>query len=300
MGILNGNSICRSLCEKSLVHAITGNVERNKNRTDVHLYIDGPILLYCGNIKSNQVDLHKSINIIFGKLSKIISTVQNVYNVVAVKIFFDGEAPKEKAERQQQRLERKSDYNIQNIKYSFLRSIKSYWNNIPLLIQELTKGEAEMEMYKQRQDATVVYTKDTDMFTIAYGYEGAGEFIFCQERTSQTIHTYYFYDMKKFVIDGLSKETFAMLMGFVGTDYTESRLTRTQVENIFSGFEERQLESIQDCNLTAIENFLQTSSQYLLSCKGVRESRKYHKIKERAYLESIIWYINYIKYGVFS
>jgi len=300
MGILNGNSICRSLCNKSLVYAITGTVEYRENRPDVHLYIDGPILLYCGNIKSARVDVQKSIYIIFGKLSKIISTVQSVYNVLGVRIYFDGEAPKEKAERQQQRLERKSDYNIQTIKNRFKGSLTPFWNGIPLLIRDLVKGEAEMEMYRQRQDScgTVVYTKDTDMFTIAYGHEGESDFIFCQERTSQNIHTYYFYDMKKFTIDGLSRETFAMLMGFVGTDYTESRLTRTQVENIFGGFENKKIQSLPDCNITTsdIENFLNN----LQFCKGVRESKKYHKIREGTYLELILWYINYIRYGDFS
>lgn len=315
MGILNGNVICEALCAKSLICSVptVGIPPEVDSKSPVNLYIDGPILLYSGNITTNYQ--MNPLIIIEKKLRKIISVVNSRYTVLSVFIFFDGSAPREKAPRQLQRANRNSTYNIQEVKANFCKRFeRNCDSNPPIIINNLLNGEAEMEMYRMRDKSanSVIYTKDTDMFTIAYGHSGIDDVIFCQERivcgSCPVEKVYAFFDMRKFCYPGISCEVFTCLMGFVGTDYTETRLSLTQIKCILHYC---------DTNSTSIFNVISNNEPnieqlYLLvdniklffqrqknegNKERITESRKYGIIRDPEYLQTILWYINYIKYG---
>lgn len=301
MGILNGNEICEELCNRSLLYSIPSETKPDEPKPDANLYIDGPILLYCGNIQSEDIGISVSLGIINSKLKKIKSIVSTYYNVIGVHVFFDGEAPPEKAHRQAQRASRNSRFNVQEVKKAFC----AFGHSPSIAINKLEKGEAEMEMYKMRnkQTTSVIYTKDTDMFTIAYGHSTTDDVIYCQERVVGGERMYKFYDMRKFFYPNITPEVFSALMAFAGTDYTETRLSLTQIKCILSESDslplnvisvDPKIEEIHQL-VHVIDNFFRT--RHYKGRDGVTESRKYKFIREEEYLKIVWWYVRYIKYG---
>lgn len=310
MGIVNGNGICQALCAKSFLFSVstTGVPVQHEPKVDANLYIDGPILLYCGNVNAKLNPNTNPQHIINKKLKKIIDVVKSRYNVLETHVFFDGEAPPEKAHRQMQRASRGSNYDIQKIKREFCE----YNRFKSIYINDLFKGEAEMEMYRLRNTKTtsIIYTKDTDMFTIAYGHSTPDDVIFCQERivSAGGSKVYSFFDMRKFCYDAMPREVFYAMMAFAGTDYTETRLSSTQIKCIFENMEQNQ-PTISLSNIISddpkkddisvlvdvIREFLRNHGHGQRS--SVCESRKYTLIKESDYLEVVLWYVRYIKYG---
>lgn len=304
MGITDGNIICEPLCERALL----ASASHEEILTNVSLYIDGLILLYCGNVKfsSDECSLKRSLAIVRQKLRKIISSVQKRFNVLNVTIFFDGEAPIQKLDTKKKRRSRGSTYDIQKIKNEFLNETHIYRrymaSPIEIQIKNLIMGEAEMEMYRLMDGDTVLYTKDTDMFTIAYGHDiKRGKCFFCQEKITDGKNEFYFYEMDKFFYTGVSKETFTAIMAFAGTDYSESRLSLTQIKCILSGFDScisPILPPLPLLTMNDLENFVNDIKAFLTFEKyqgaKIRDSQKYDKITDPEYLRRVYWYIQYI------
>lgn len=308
MGITNGNQICQKLCEKSLLFSVPaiGVPVEYEPKPNANLYIDGPILLYCGNIVSKE--FKDPMLIIQNKLRKIVSVVASRYNILSVSVFFDGDAPPEKAKRQQQRASRVSDknnFNIQKVKQEFCEK-RHYF---PIRIQNLRKGEAEMEMYRSRdtESTSIIYTKDTDMFTIAYGHSALDDVIYCQERncpSDKTLKVYSFFDMRKFKDEFVPGVVFSALMALAGTDYTDTRLSLTQIECILENADLLQLNDVisDDPNIDEIYTLVDKIQGFLSARKWERRaivsaSRKYSLIREADYLKVVLWYVRYIKNG---
>lgn len=320
MGILYGNDICEALCAKSLLFSVPAAGPSIKYepiysgtdpRPDANLYIDGPILLYCGNVKKRDDasdDIAHSLLIIKLKLKKIISVVATRFNIVGVHVFFDGDAPPEKAPRQAQRAMRASTYNIQEIKRAFC----AYNHFPPIAINNLRHGEAEMEMYRMRDTRTtsVIYTKDTDMFTIAYGHSAEDDVIYCQERKLGDKNMYRFFDMRKFHYASIPKAVFSALMALVGTDYTETRLSLTQIKCLLEDYgndENPNITSLLNVisddpkieEISALVDIIVRYFQWRRNERrgGFSHSQKYRCIKESEYLQIVLWYVRYIKNG---
>lgn len=297
MGITGGNSLTSDLCSKALILQVrethnqceVENFQLNPDeKRDVHLYIDGPILIYAGNIKGKTEN--ESVFIVLAKLKKILKLVRQYYKVSKVKIFFDGSAPREKLGRQNKN---RQLYNFQNIKAEFLKRLQNteFFDSIVLLSDG---EEAERLIFMSRPEGclTIGYTKDTDLFGIAYNSEN---FIFLQELRKGRDRLYKFYDMSKFKYDSLTKETFIMLMAFAGSDYTVSRLSETQIHSILNGFKNNQLENLKSRTIESINTFIDQIDLYMLHYKGrIGVSRQYDSIREAVYLKSILWYISYI------
>jgi hypothetical protein len=231
--------------------------------------------------------------------------VASRYNILGVHVFFDGDAPPEKAKRQQQRASRASNYNIQKVKKDFC----SREHFPPIAINNLCKGEAEMEMYRMRdkQATSIIYTKDTDMFTIAYGHSEADDVIYCQERccpSDKKTKVYSFFDMRKFQYESVPGVVFSALMALAGTDYTETRLSLTQVKCILDNTTLLPLNNVMsdDPNFIEICDLIDVIYAFLSGRRWERRttvsaSRKYSLIKEPDYLKIVLWYVRYIKYG---
>lgn len=297
MGVLNGNELCKELCEKSKLPETA-----TCNKPIAHLLIDGPILLYCGNVPKppswNCTETKFALYIIRKKIDCIIEIVKTYYDITHTKIFFDGEAPKEKAPIQNQRAQRISTYNIQEIKKEFCEQFRTGG----FTIINLTKGEAEMEMYRQRDVnvTNIIYTKDTDLFTIAYKHSGIDDVIYYQERCINQTKVHRFFDMRKFYYEHIPKDVFSALMALAGTDYTDTRLSLTQLGCILNENAVLSFENISDDpNIDDIQNIIDKITDYFQSKPkhGSHHAKRYNLITEHEYLEKILWYVRYIKYG---
>jgi hypothetical protein len=302
MGISRGNIICQALGAKSLLFSVSGigvPVEYEP-KTDANLYIDGLLLLYSAKIVSNV----EPMLIIQNKLRKIISVVASRYNILDVHVFFDGDAPPEKAETQKKRANRASNFNfnIHKVKQDFCNRI----HFPPISINNLRRGEAEMEMYRLRDTraTSIMYTKDTDFFTIAYGHTAPDDVVYCQERGCVKQREYNFFDMRKFKHESIPGVVFSTLMALAGTDYTETRLSLTQVKCILNNAHVLALGDAvsDDPTIEEISNLINVICEFLSNRRYERrtvvsKARNYSLIKEAEYLKVVLWYVRYIKYG---
>lgn len=298
MGINRGNQVCANLCALSLIKQPPTQRER------AILYIDGPILLYCGNVTTKYVVPYdrnqRSICIVQRKLWKIRHEVSQYYQIDQIRIYFDGNAPKEKAFVQLQRASRRSNYDLVAIKELFIRSMGNFKDYISFI--QLENGESEMEIYKQRDvtKKSIVYTKDTDFFTIAYGHDAPDDVIFCQEKEKKL----NFYDMRRFRYKSLSKYGFHLLMALLGTDYTDNRLSPTQTQyvlNYFSSLDTDENTFNDEYTIDGVTNSIKIICDLLNGSQQVRNikpCRDYSLIMEIQYVDSILRYLKYIKHGM--
>ena len=299
MGIVSGNEICKTLRATAKV------VDNKKEIGQCTLHIDGPILVFCGNIKNPRID---SNIIVRAKLKKVCSQLLRVFNITKVILWFDGRAPLEKTSTQLKRAARRSSYDAAAVKSKLFE----YFTNSSLTVDgvilktnciQLERGEAECEMYVQRnRDAnSILYTKDTDIYSIAYKHvpESKKDNVFvCVDISSKTQNGLEIYDMSKFQYPHISRNIFRLCMALRGTDYTESVFTPTMLAAIFNSpdimfaeYESSLLES-HECVVSTLEFLTQTitslQSRYRICV---------HKVQTPD-VARLYWYINYCGRGI--
>jgi hypothetical protein len=115
--------------------------------------------------------------------------------------------------------------------------------------------------------------------------------------------------MKKFRYDSLSKFGFSLLMSLLGTDYTDNRLSPSQVSYILSRFEAGTARIFEEedrfdyttCGINSAIDSLISILKYDVSDlprSQIRECRNFSHIKQSAYVDSILWYLKYIRDGL--
>jgi hypothetical protein len=251
MGILNGNVLCTSLRENSTVPFTKFELG------DTILYIDGPILLFSGNISPQYklISEQHKLYCIKSKLRRIVEFVSAKFAVSKVLIVFDGIAPKEKASTQKSRAKRiNNEFNPTEMKAAFYNYMLIHQMKIPHEIIQLEYGEAESYIYFHRDLArnSVMYTKDTDFYVLAYKHQQLQEHdnvFMCNDiKTCLEI-----YCMADFYYSKLSALGFRLIMALSGSDYTKSRFTPSMVSVLFDVFADINKNHVELCNTFNIQ-----------------------------------------------
>jgi len=248
MGITNANSLCKQLLNNS-------QVLQREYINEFILYIDGPILVFSGlrkdslqsQIVSETVKLIKK-NIII-KFNSIIKRIAIYGKLMKIIIVFDGKAPRMKLQTQEKRNAIYTETLRQIIKLTFA-DITEYFKNLSLCIDDRKieivvenpmVGEAESIIYKKRDPkySSVLFTKDTDLYAIAYGHANNKKkstdnvYIYNDSLLEKNGNYWPLFNMEKFKCK-LNAFSFRLLMTLAGTDFNESIFTNTMLSGIFS------------------------------------------------------------------
>ncbi|MCJ7482404.1 MAG: hypothetical protein MUO31_05500 [Thermodesulfovibrionales bacterium] len=201
------------------------------------LYIDGPILMFSGNVKNvlqNSCMEQNCRNVCMLATKKydcIVNQCKRVCQLSRVVVAFDGDAPAMKCSTQQlRRLNFRFNVDMRDVRQMLSKSLKSQNRSIPAEILNLNRGEAEFYIYQSRDTSTssLLYTKDTDLYAIAYAH--------VQQTPVDNVFFYTgpsdkpcMYDMSKFRSDSVDKTTFRLLMSLSGTDFNSHIFTKSMI-----------------------------------------------------------------------
>jgi hypothetical protein len=245
MGILNGNKLCNILMEKS--NRIDGGNESQSN--DMNLYVDGEILIRSGLAKNThraQSDDHLMDILIYNfksKLKSICELSTKFGKLCEIYIIFDGKSPKLKSKCQARRKAAAAiQHTVRYINFEVARnSLNQYFVNykstLPhgAIIRKECRvvnavGEAEDHIYKNRDRTrmSVLYTKDTDLYAIAYGHvpETLNDQVFFINGTNSNV-----YDMSNFTCD-LDRSVFRLILTLSGTDFNSGIFTESMLSTL--------------------------------------------------------------------
>lgn len=172
---------------------ILQNGTYHRGATNVDINVDGELILHKGNISKNTYELGKSEKLMaflafqflmnsISKIEKHISgsrpQVTFTYNV-----YMDGIRTLGKEKRANRH--RYPTLNITSLRTNFKKEVQKWnesflenkpikWRSIgPINLIQLEKGEAELQMYLQRNrssELTILLTNDSDMLPICYGH----------------------------------------------------------------------------------------------------------------------------------
>jgi hypothetical protein len=312
MGIIKGNELCAELRKESL---LTGSPMQ-----EAILYVDGLILLFCGNViradNPNIPAIDRALMIVNAKLMRLYNTLQKKFIIKKIIIVFDGIAPKEKQKTQQKRRQNSTSmvYNIDELKDEFTNRYKNSKIFDTQIEVRQCEGEAELCIYLKRDVKfnSIIYTKDTDFFMIGYSHvpKCSTDYVYmCNEIISRShstkrINTLEIYDMSKFVLKNLSREWFQLIMALCGTDYTRTIFTTTMTKEL--------LQKIKDSQINGTDFFagLNVPSNYDRHKIGdklftylniLKLSTKHRECANRQIsnddIENLLWYLNYLNVG---
>lgn len=169
-------------------------------------------------------------------------------------------APIEKRSVQEERKKKPIHINYDELKSALIKRITSI-NDIPIVYLTPEYGEAELCMFLNRDIYlnSVFYTKDSDIFTIAYQHVPicSTDLVWvCMDQlieSGQKERELNFYDMTKFYYIHLPKPVFLFVIGNCGTDFTRSFYTATMIDALL------QFENC--CTLTFIEKITQLATE---------------------------------------
>lgn len=294
MGIVNASKLCTILEQRSFVpHTQIIN-------DPTILYIDGPILLFCANMPNKEHFQHLAI--IKKKLQKIVKHTTIQFPALKyVYIYFDGESPTEKRETQNKRSKKQLFIQYKQLRDD-LMSIKQI-NNITCETKILEKGEAELEIYLQRdqQYTSVIYTKDSDIYSIAYHHmpkTSVDNVYIIMDQLSHGARMLNFFDMSKFHYKHLTKNVFHYIVAMCGTDYTQTFYSPTmllviiKLEDIINDEDIILLDkAIESGDITFVYNYF-----HLIFLKS---KCTYTKLYNKVAIDQnqILWYLKYIQHG---
>lgn len=261
MGVTNAKKICEKLLSKSNIFEICrGNIGKHKSSTHntiplmeitsnekfkakfnkVNVYVDGPLWVFS-SIPQNETDTIKIVNFMKKKLeNRLIKLLLYYVNeILSVTIHFDGRAPPMKLSTQSRRkIYQPQSYNISQIFKQFKELLKkkgtveiSMKNGkfiTPIKVAEHVLGESEHFIYSERDIAhpSILFTKDTDIFMIAYNHAKKGEHDDVCLMLDNT-----FYDLSEFKCP-LNSGPFRVLLILCGTDFNRNIFTQTMSINV--------------------------------------------------------------------
>lgn len=144
----------------------------------INLYIDAMINLFAGVTAGNvALDNCSAIisNIAIDGIDKIIKKIKRMTNVNKIIIYFDGKRPASKnTTSESRRNNMKLPYqDYKNTKNQLIEACNVFVENYDAQIESLDIGEAEVEMFLNRNPKipSVFVTRDTDMISLCYNYQ---------------------------------------------------------------------------------------------------------------------------------
>lgn len=227
MGITDANALCQLLLQRSVV-----DVTHGKFLGPTILYIDGPILIFSGNVKGTltldiNINTHMVVRNSLKKFDYVVNYCQKISELTRVVVVFDGISPIMKSATQ---LKRRGhlypNINVKDIGNA-LRKALDMKTNVKIDIVNLERGEAESYIYKNRDQtqSSVLFTKDTDLYAIAYKHCPVNpvDHVFFYNDSKREL-----YDMSKFSCD-LDPMSFRLLMALSGTDFNPKIFTKSML-----------------------------------------------------------------------
>jgi hypothetical protein len=296
MGIAKYKELCEAAQKRAeLTHAPV---------THAILYIDGPIWLFCANSPGKNDSEH--FTIADRKLRTIVGRVREFTEILKIVICFDGTAPIEKAETQIKRQLNKTNFDMVALK-NRVTAIKQI-NKIPVIFNHLQEGEAERDIYINRDcsQPSVLYTKDSDIFSIAYHHQPKqpnDQVYVCLDqqipkhlqKRSESKRIYSFYDMSQFFYEDIPTHLFRFLVAMGGTDFTDKYFSPSMITEAVNRASCPELKTICDQlflpNGKGVELLYNYYVNFYKSPK-IKES-KLHKEGVKPNFERILWYLNY-------
>jgi hypothetical protein len=259
--------------------------------------------MFCANIPLNIADGH--FRVLKSKLAAIINTAQKICNIEYIKIYFDGTAPEQKKKEQERRAtqNRVLHFDMNALKRKLICDLPKHCG-ICIEYIELEQGEAEREIYINRDKtrASVLWTKDTDIYSIAYKHEPTtpNDYVFlCMDQVNKHRRLYFLYDMTKFFYNHLPVNVFRFIVAMAGTDFTPSMFSPTMIKAIVNA------ENTNELNPTEIEllnealltdNGPELAIEYFINFFNTKKCfyTKEYKINPRNIPHlTVLWYIKY-------
>lgn len=309
MGILKGNELCEEFRGLSLLSEAP--------MEPAILYVDGLILLFCGNVVKPNDDkmyaLNRAIMIIEKKLIRLYHELQKKFKLQKIFIVFDGSAPEEKQKTQLKRRQNgvHTAYTIDELKMEFKRHFMYMKiKGIPIEVGD-AKGEAElcMYLYRDRNFNSIIYTKDTDFFMIGYSHEPncpTDCVYMCNEinstpHESKRTNKLEIYDMAKFMYCNLSREWFQLLMALSGTDYTRTIFTTAMTKALLEKIKQSKIDGVDFFGVLKIpakidpNNVDQDLLGYLNKLKLLTKYKESpNRIIAKDDITRLLWYLKYL------
>lgn len=326
MGIAKGKELCALLKPNSIVTDV-------ECRMPAYLYIDGPILIYCANMEKFKEDPNNQFVVLLNKIKTILTRASDFFRIEKTIIYFDGKYPMEKKATQDKRAAQKRTMYIDPnaLKLRIINNLSSivlpqkYLNEtIPVTCIQLENGEAELQMYlgRDKTHCSVLYTKDTDIYAIAYQHvplTPMDQVFLCMDHKScgdGKQRTYSFYDMSQFYYEHLPRNIFRFLAALCGTDYTLSYISPTMIAAIIKSDNSLdkniilQLES-QMYTYQGIANALKYFTSIFVNTRSIKYTNNFKDyLKEYTQncgnisnmqtidIERVLWYLNYCTNGM--